>query len=68
MKGQTLAETIADIVIGLESWDMLVPRGNMLKIGFGRGFSRGMVTSCSEDCSKHPSWVLLPSTTEIATA
>ena len=48
MKGQTLAETIVDIVIGLKSLDVLVPQGNMLKIGFGQGFSQGMVMSCSE--------------------
>ena len=49
MKGQTLAETVVDIVIGLESLDMLVPRGNMLKIGFGRGFS--VAWSC---CAVNP--------------
>ena len=38
MKGQTLAETIVDIVIGLKSLDVLVPQGNMLKIGFGQVF------------------------------
>ena len=48
MKGQTLAETVADIMIGLESLDVLVPQGNMLKIGSGRGFSHGMVMSCRE--------------------
>ena len=48
MKGQTLAETVVDVVIGLESSDVLVPRGNMLKIGFSQGFSQGMVMSCSE--------------------
>ena len=55
MKRQTLAETVADIVIGPESSDVLVPRGNMLKIGSGRGISRGMVTSCSKACSFHMS-------------
>ena len=38
MKGQTLAKTIVDIVIGLKSSDVLVPQGNMLKIGFGQVF------------------------------
>ena len=52
---KTLAETVADIVIGPESSDVLVPRGNLLKMGFGRDFSRGMVTSCSKDW-KRPWW------------
>ena len=50
MKRQTFAETVADIVIGPESSDVLVPRSKMLKIGFGRGIFRGMVTSCSIPC------------------
>ena len=47
MKRQTFAETVADIVIGPERSDMLVPRGNMMKKGFSRGFSCGMVTAAN---------------------
>ena len=35
MKGQTLAETIVDI---MKSLDVLMPQGNMLKIGFSQVF------------------------------
>ena len=47
-KIRVFGRDLADIAIGPESSDVLVPRGNMLKIGFGRGFSCDMVMSCSE--------------------